>query len=364
MLITFKTLEQKTFKIEIDETEKVKALKEKIAQERGGESFPVAGQKLIYSGKILDDDKLISECNIDPVKNFVVVMVVKQKPKATDKPKESETTTSQTSSSSASSSASATSSTSSTNTESSETSTTPMAVDTTTQPSNTTPSATTTTAATTATSQDTTGFAESALLTGSSLESSITELMSLGYSREQVMRALNRSFHNADRAAEYLLSGNIPDAPDDGEDDAATTPAVANTPASAVSAGDLSFLRNLPQFQLMRQQVQAHPESLPQLLQEIGRSNPELLSVISQHQEAFIALLNETGPTDADDSSALESGAQGGAGGGGPLQIQVTATEKEAIDRMVSMGFAEGEVIQAFFACDKNEQLAIEFLLN
>ena len=48
--------------------------------------------------------------------------------------------------------------------------------------------------------------AESGLLTGSALESSVTELMSLGYSREQVMRALNASFHNADRAAEYLLS--------------------------------------------------------------------------------------------------------------------------------------------------------------
>ena len=48
--------------------------------------------------------------------------------------------------------------------------------------------------------------AESGLLTGTALESSVTELMSLGYTRDQVLRALNASFHNADRAAEYLLS--------------------------------------------------------------------------------------------------------------------------------------------------------------
>jgi len=34
MLITFKTLEQKQFKIEIEETEKIKVLKEKLAEER------------------------------------------------------------------------------------------------------------------------------------------------------------------------------------------------------------------------------------------------------------------------------------------------------------------------------------------
>ena len=44
-------------------------------------------------------------------------------------------------------------------------------------------------------------------------------------------------------------------------------------------AESLNFLRNLPQFQLMRSQVQAHPETLPQLLQDIGQSNPQLLQV-------------------------------------------------------------------------------------
>jgi len=362
MLITFKTLEQKTFKIEIEETEKIKVLKEKIAEERG-DQFPASGQKLIYSGKILDDDKTVSECNID-VKNFVVVMVVKQKPKAADKPKESE-------SSSSSATAAATSAPAAAPAE-------PMAVDTsttsttstesTTGVSATASSETTTTGSTT--SVNTTEAAESALLTGTALESSITELMALGYSREQVMLALNRSFHNADRAAEYLLSGNIPEAPGDteggGDEVLGQVGDAAPVPASEGAGGgttDLSFLRNLPQFQLMRTQVQSNPESLPLLLQGIGETNPELLSLINQNQQQFISILNERPDADADAPASDQGGAGGGAAGQ-PFQIQVTASEKDAIDRLVGMGFPEADVIQAFFACDKNEQLAIEFLCN
>jgi len=54
----------------------VKALKEKIEAEKGRDSFPVAGQKLIYAGKILQDDTPIKDYKIDE-KNFVVVMVSK-----------------------------------------------------------------------------------------------------------------------------------------------------------------------------------------------------------------------------------------------------------------------------------------------
>lgn len=363
MLITFKTLEQKTFKIEIEETEKIKTLKEKIAEEKGADQFPPAGQKLIYSGKILDDDKTISECNID-VKNFVVVMVVKQKAKPADKPKESES-----SSSSSTSTAAATPAPAAAPAE-------PMSVDTSTASATSTESSTgvsatasseTTTTGSTS-SVNTTESAASALLTGSALESSITELMALGYSREQVMLALNRSFHNADRAAEYLLSGNIPEAPGDtdggGDEALGQGGDVAPVPVGGGAGGatDLSFLRNLPQFQLMRTQVQSNPESLPLLLQGIGETNPELLSLINQNQQQFISILNER--PDADAPAAGGDAGAGGGAAGQPFQIQVTASEKEAIDRLVGMGFPEADVIQAFFACDKNEQLAIEFLCN
>lgn len=76
--ITLKTLQQQTFKIRMEPEETVKVLKEKIEAEKGRDAFPVAGQKLIYAGKILSDDVPIRDYRIDE-KNFVVVMVTKAK---------------------------------------------------------------------------------------------------------------------------------------------------------------------------------------------------------------------------------------------------------------------------------------------
>uniref|UniRef100_A0A3P8W3E4 UV excision repair protein RAD23 homolog A-like n=1 Tax=Cynoglossus semilaevis TaxID=244447 RepID=A0A3P8W3E4_CYNSE len=78
MQITLKTLQQQTIQIEIDPEQTVKALKEKIEAERGKDNFPVSGQKLIYAGKILQDDTLIKDYKIEE-KKFVVVMVSKPK---------------------------------------------------------------------------------------------------------------------------------------------------------------------------------------------------------------------------------------------------------------------------------------------
>ncbi|KAF6328002.1 RAD23-like protein B, nucleotide excision repair protein [Rhinolophus ferrumequinum] len=402
MQVTLKTLQQQTFKIDIDPEETVKALKEKIESEKGKDAFPVAGQKLIYAGKILNDDTALKEYKIDE-KNFVVVMVTKPKAVTTPAP----TTTQQ------SNAATTTTVSSSTAPAAAQAPAPTPALAPTPTPASVTPASTTASSepapasatkqenppekpaeapvATSPTSTDSTSGdssrsnlfedATSALVTGQSYENMVTEIMSMGYEREQVIAALRASFNNPDRAVEYLLMG----IPGDRESQAVVDPPPAATtgaPQSSVAAAaatttatttttssgghPLEFLRNQPQFQQMRQIIQQNPSLLPALLQQIGRENPQLLQQISQHQEHFIQMLNEP---------VQEAGGQGGGGGGGSggiaeagsghmNYIQVTPQEKEAIERLKALGFPEGLVIQAYFACEKNENLAANFLLQ
>lgn len=45
----------------------------------------------------------------------------------------------------------------------------------------------------------------SSFVTGGALNASIENMLSMGFEREQIMRALKASFNNPDRAVEYLM---------------------------------------------------------------------------------------------------------------------------------------------------------------
>ncbi|KAJ8286620.1 hypothetical protein GJAV_G00041230 [Gymnothorax javanicus] len=346
MQITLKTLQQQTFKIDIDGEETVKALKEKIENEKGKDGFPVAGQKLIYAGKILNDDTALKEYKIDE-KNFVVVMVAKPKPApsaAQPSPAATPATAPTAPSSTASTPAPVPSTSPKTPPKSSSREDTPTEEK---PPESTAPASSPVGSSSPLPNVNFFDEATSALVTGQSYENMVTEIMLMGYEREQVVAALRASFNNPDRAVEYLLTG----LPSEEE---------SHSPTSTSGANPLEFLRTQPQFQQMRQIIQQNPSLLPTLLQQIGRENPQLLQQISSHQEQFIQMLNEP---------VQEAGQGGGggvaeAGGGHMNYIQVTPQEKEAIERLKALGFPEGLVIQAYFACEKNENLAANFLLQ
>jgi UV excision repair protein RAD23 len=51
-------------------------------------------------------------------------------------------------------------------------------------------------------------------------------------------------------------------------------------------------------------------------------------------------------------------------GGGGGHVINVTPEELAAIERLEQLGFHKQRCLQAFLACDKNEELAANFLFE
>merc|ERR1711982_278667 len=63
---------------------------------------------------------------------------------------------------------------------------------------------------------------------------------------------------------------------------------------------------------------------------------------------------------------ALQQEGAGGAssGGGGQQVLRLTEEEMAAVDRLTEMGFDRTEAAQAFLACDKNEALAANLLMD
>nr|PNR35337.1 hypothetical protein PHYPA_023237 [Physcomitrium patens] len=134
---------------------------------------------------------------------------------------------------------------------------------------------------------------------------------------------------------------------------------LTKTKAAPASGGAPASSSGSAQFQALRTMVQANPQILQPMLQELGKQNPALLRLINENQAEFLRLINEAGAEGAEGGDAL-----GQLAGGYPQSVNVTPEEREAIERLEGMGFSRALVIEAFLACDKNEQLAANYLLE
>ncbi|KAL2201019.1 XPC-binding domain-containing protein [Corynascus similis CBS 632.67] len=375
MKVTFKDLKQQKFVLDVEPTDLVSAVKQRISEERG---WDPKHQKLIYSGKILKDEDTVETYKIEE-KGFVVCVVNKPKePKPAPAPEASSSAVPATP-------APAQSSTPAAPAAPAQASSTAAAA-----PATPTPNRT---AAPAPSAND-----PNALAMGEQRAEAIANMEAMGFERTQIDAAMRAAFFNPDRAVEYLLNG-IPEhlqqpasaprqaaptasspaaagaAAAGAEDDAnvnlfdlaaqagrgsgtrSGSGAGAGAAAAAAAAGgqdlgNLEWLRANAQFQQLRQVVQQQPQMLEPILQQLGASNPQLAQLIAQNPDQFLSLLSESG---GDDDAPLPPGAH---------QISVTEEERDAIERLTRLGFTQDQAIQAYFACDKNEELAANFLFD
>ncbi|XP_011035049.1 PREDICTED: ubiquitin receptor RAD23d-like isoform X2 [Populus euphratica] len=383
MKVFVKTLKGTNFEIEVKPEDTVADVKKNIESVQGADVYPAAQQMLVYQGKVLKDDTTLDENKVSE-SSFFVVMLSKSKVSSSGPSTAPAAPPSQ---------APPASSLPSNVTQPSITSQAPVPAAAFCESCRPQSAAESSPAVVTSALLDTNmyGQAASNLVAGSNLEATIQQILDMGggdWNRETVVRALRAAFNNPERAVEYLYSGipqqaevppvaQVVQGPASGN--AANPPALAPQPVVAPNSGpnanpldlfpqghhrtgsnagtgNLDFLRNSQQFQALRAMVQANPQILQPMLQELGKQNPYLMRLIQEHQADFLRLINEPVEGEGNVLGQLASAM--------PQAVTVTPEEREAIERLEAMGFDRAIVLEVYFACNKNEELAANYLLD
>jgi len=373
MKIQIKTLKSKKYELEVKADETVEEIKQKIQKEL--ELGDAERMSLIHHGKILKNEQTAADAGFKE-QDFVVLMVKKLKRKRknivqeTPQAARAAVTTEQSTATAATTSSQA-------------------------------PPVSTTSA--TENPEETQSNAPSganAFVMGNQLNEAVQNLVAMGFPEADVQRAMRAAFNNPERAAEYLLTGipqNIGPPAQAAANQlpvaqaVAARPAAANNPLAAAA---------LPQQGSIQQMLAQNPESMAAVLQHIMRNQPELFHGIGAdgniNQAAIENLLRDQNFVQMM-TQAMAAGAQGmgaaqrpGAGAAGPALgmgrgigrgvmgqpgahrppmgnpnvIRMTHAEAASIERLKNIGFSQHQALEAFLVCNKNEQMAANYLFE
>uniref|UniRef100_A0A7S3P0B9 UV excision repair protein RAD23 n=1 Tax=Amphora coffeiformis TaxID=265554 RepID=A0A7S3P0B9_9STRA len=150
-----------------------------------------------------------------------------------------------------------------------------------------------------------------------------------------------------------------------GSSSAAPTAGASSSPAG----GENPFAGGMGNPMQMAQMIQSmNPEELGQMAQMMGVSTEQLRTTAQMIGQMPPEQLNQfimqaMGGGDGGMESMFGGGGAGGAPGGGQV-LRLTDEEMAAVDRLTEMGFDRAEAAQAFLACDKNEALAANLLMD
>lgn len=342
MKLRIKKLDGEQFEVEADPSATVLDLKV-VVEAAAPELAPASALKLIFAGRVLDNDASLSECSIKEGDFFVAMA---SKPKHAAAPKTVATAPC-----------------------------VPVAM------SAGRGSRAVALARPTPTPSPTRELATVAE-PGAPSSETVESLCAMGFLRADVERCLRLAFNDPDRAVEYLATGVPADlaerpAYSPGSDVALQTEethAAEPLPADwrggmggapfpmAVPApppgpdqeeraqveAAMAELQNHPRFEELAAVVREDPQMLQHILPALAEENPDLMEVINSHREEFAELL-----------AAPARGRDPGATG-----FRLAPSDLEAVGRLQQLGFPRAVVVEAYVACSKNEEIAANYLFE
>lgn len=186
----------------------------------------------------------------------------------------------------------------------------------------------------------------------------VNDIVSMGFEKSKVEQALRISGYRSQIAVELIMNntnltelenlqalrGNqVPLADDDQDDQGYDDESGGFGPINPETINQL------------RTAIAQDPNVLNQFLANLANTNPDLAAAIQQNPEQFMSILmgNNFGVGGMDQE-----------GGSHPSQINLNAEEEKAVDRLMEYGFEEADVLQAYLACDKDENLALNYLFD
>ncbi|SBS82776.1 DNA repair protein RAD23, putative [Plasmodium ovale] len=246
--------------------------------------------------------------------------------------------------------------------------------------------------------------AESMLLTGDRLKETIDNICAMGFDEEVVKKAMVLAYNNPNRAIDYLTNG-FPDIIDAnvtnemGEntyeygDNGHIHQSGDNDNVSNLSnllmnynqlddnsrqtiANNPEVMRHSPFFNIIRDVALSNPQRIPEIMEMIGRTDPSFLEYIRENQNEFLSALqnygNENISIDENDlppnDTFTEQGNQNITDPNDEnFNIPITPlneNEMESIKKLESLGFPKHLALEAFIACDKNEEMAANYLFE
>ncbi|KEG15497.1 UV excision repair RAD23-like protein [Trypanosoma grayi] len=192
----------------------------------------------------------------------------------------------------------------------------------------------------------------------------IEQIVAMGFSdRREVATALRAAFMNVERAVEYLCTG-MPSS--SVEESTGAGPAQSGGVRESIPSPDQRVqgdsdlqraLMNIPQFEEIRAVVQGNPQALATVVEQLQLHHPEIIEMVQQNPEEFMSIMLGNSVTRVPASGDAST----------PAVLPLGPNERAAVQRLVQLGggsWNEYDAIEAYRACDENEEAAADLLLN